>query len=75
MTVPMWRFISSGEMTTQGRVLRISRISVRFRRKSGQIVVDQIRTVDKSRLVTRLGKIDDITGQKVLRLLHAMFAP
>ena len=32
MTVPMWRFISSGEMIRQGRVLRISRPSVGFRR-------------------------------------------
>ena len=61
-------------MTTQGRAYP-TRIPVRFQRKSGQIVLDQIRTVDKSRLVTRLGKIDDITEQKVLRLLHAMFAP
>lgn len=61
-------------MTTQGRAYP-TRIPVRFQRKSGQIVVDQIRTVDKSRLLKRLGKIDDLTAQKVLALLGAMFAP
>jgi len=61
-------------MTTQGRAYP-TRIAVRFQRKSGQIVLDQIRTVDKNRLVKRLGKIDDMTGQKVLALLSAMFAP
>ena len=44
-------------------------------RKVGQIVLDQIRTVDKSRLVKREGKIDDATAQRVLALLGEMFAP
>ena len=61
-------------MTTQGREYPM-RIPVRFQRKSGQIVLDQIRTVDKSRLVKRLGKIDDATAQKVLALLNEIFAP
>ncbi|MBI2180828.1 MAG: type II toxin-antitoxin system PemK/MazF family toxin [Deltaproteobacteria bacterium] len=61
-------------MTTQGREYP-TRIPVRFQRKSGQIVLDQIRTVDKIRLVKRLGKIDDATAQKVLALLNEIFAP
>jgi len=47
----------------------------RFRRKTGQIVLDQIRTVDKTRLVQRLGKIDEDTARQVLALLGEMFAP
>lgn len=61
-------------MTTQGREYP-TRVPVRFRRKNGQIVLDQMRTVDKSRLVRRLGKIDDATAQKVLALLNEIFAP
>jgi mRNA interferase MazF len=61
-------------MTTQGREYP-TRIPVRFQRKSGQIILDQIRTVDKMRLVKRLGKIDDATAQKVLALLNEVFAP
>ena len=61
-------------MTTQGRDYP-TRIPVRFQRKRGQIVLDQIRTVDKMRLVKRLGKIDDVTAQKVLSILNEMFAP
>ena len=37
-----------------------TRVPVRFKGKSGQIVLDQIRTVDKSRLVKRMGKIDEL---------------
>jgi mRNA interferase MazF len=60
-------------MTTQSHAYP-TRIPLRFRRRNGQIVLDQIRTVDKNRLVKRLGKIDDVTAQKVLALLNEMFA-
>jgi len=61
-------------MTTKGRDYP-TRVPARFQRKTGQIVLDQIRTVDKTRLVRRLGKIDEVTAQKVLTLLGEMFAP
>lgn len=60
-------------MTTRGNPYP-TRVPVKFRRKSGQIVLDQIRTVDKSRLVRRLGKIDQTTALKVLSVLSEMFA-
>lgn len=52
-----------------------TRVPVRFKGKSGHIVLDQIRTVDKNRLVKRLGKIDETTEEQVLALLAEMFAP
>lgn len=61
-------------MTTKGRAYP-TRVPVRFQRKTGQIVLDQIHTVDKTRLVRRLGKIDETTAQRVLALLGEMFAP
>ena len=61
-------------MTTKGRDYP-TRVPLRFQRKSGQIVLDQIRTVDKSRLVKRLGTIDDAAAQKALAILNEMFAP
>ena len=60
-------------MTTKGRPYP-TRIPVQFQRKAGQIVLDQIRTVDKTRLVRRLGKIDNTTAQQVLMVLAEMFA-
>ena len=59
-------------MTTQGQAYP-SRVPVTFGGKSGQIVLDQLRTVDRSRLLRRLGKIGEPTGQKVLALLGEMF--
>jgi mRNA interferase MazF len=61
-------------MTTKGRPYP-TRVPVQFKGKSGQIVLDQIRTVDKSRLVKRIGKIDELTRRQVLALLAELFAP
>ena len=61
-------------MTTKGRNYP-TRIPVTFQKKEGQIILDQIRTVDKSRLIKKLGKIDASTAQKVLAVLSEIFAP
>jgi len=61
-------------MTTKGRDYP-TRVNLTFQGKKGQIVLDQIRTIDKIRLIKRLGKIDKNTAQKVLYILAEMFAP
>lgn len=61
-------------MTTKGRGYP-TRVPIRSQRKVGQIVLDQIRTVDKNRLMKRLGKIDEVVAHKVLAILSEMFAP
>ena len=61
-------------MTTKGRDYP-TRVNFTFQGKKGQIVLDQIRTIDKIRLIKRLGKIDKNTAQKVLEILAEMFAP
>lgn len=60
-------------MTTQGRGYP-SRVPVSFQRKRGLIVLDQIRTVDKVRLVKHLGKLNAVTAGRVLAVLQEMFA-
>ena len=60
-------------MTTKGRDYP-TRINCQFQGKDGQIVLDQIRTVDKARLVKKLGKIGTTTQKDVLRVLQEMFA-
>jgi mRNA interferase MazF len=52
-----------------------SRITATFQKKRGQIVLDQIRTVDKRRLVKRLGTISTSAQDKTVDLLQEMFAP
>ena len=60
-------------MTTQGRAYP-TRVSCKFQGKDGQIVLDQIRTVDKTRLAKRLGTISTATQKAVLTVLAEMFA-
>jgi mRNA interferase MazF len=59
-------------MTSRGRDYP-TRVSCNFQGKRGQIILDQIRTVDKSHLVKRLGKIDKSTAEKTLNILQEMF--
>jgi mRNA interferase MazF len=68
------RTVIVAPMTTGGQPYP-SRVAVRFQRRNGQIVLDQIRTVDQARLVRRLGRIDRATGARVLRVLGEMFVP
>lgn len=51
-----------------------TRIPVFFEKKEGYIVLDQIRTVDKSRLVKMLGSIEKEIAHQVLKTLQEMFA-
>ncbi|MCC6415933.1 MAG: type II toxin-antitoxin system PemK/MazF family toxin [Opitutaceae bacterium] len=60
-------------MTTKGRHYP-TRIPCKFQGKSGQVVLDQLRTVDKARLVKRLGQIGDQTADAVLESLTELFA-
>lgn len=68
------RTVVIAPMTTAGRE-HPTRISTSFEGKKRQIVLDQIRTVDKRRLVKVLGKIDESTASRVLETLAEIFAP
>jgi len=51
-----------------------TRIACRFKGKDGLIVLDQIRTIDKTRLIKNLGAIDAETRLKVISVLQELFA-
>ena len=52
-------------MTTKGRSYP-TRVPCTFQGKSGEVVLDQLRRVDKARLVKRLGQLDAATSDAVL---------
>ena len=60
-------------MTTKARNYP-TRVSCQFEGKDAHIVLDQIRTVDKSRLIKRLGRITPTTQKDVLATLAELFA-
>lgn len=77
--------ISPDEMNRQIRTVIVApmtttlrdyptRISIYFQGKNGQVVLDQIRTVDKARLIKKMGRIEKTESQKVIQTLQELFA-
>jgi len=67
------RTVTVAPMTTGSRPAPY-RISLRFGGKTGLILLDQTRTLDKQRLVRRLGALNSNTLRQTLTALRAMFA-
>ena len=65
--------VIAAPMTTKGRPYP-TRVQCHFQGKRGQIVLDQIRTIDKSRLIRRLGRISAPERAEALNRLAEMFA-
>lgn len=67
------RTVIVAPMTPKGAAYT-TRVSCKFRGKVGQIVLDQIRTVDRARLVRKLGTISRPAQEEVLSVIAEMFA-
>lgn len=50
-----------------------TRVNCVFKDKHGQLVIDQIRSIDKRRLIKKLGEMDEETCKKVSNLIIEMF--
>lgn len=50
-----------------------TRVATEFQNKQGQIALDQIRAIDRVRIIKVLGRVDDKTKQKILNVLAIMF--
>lgn len=66
------RTVTVAPMTTGSRPAPY-RISVRFRGRAGLVLLDQMRTLDKQRLLRRLGAVSGNTLRLVLVALREMF--
>ena len=60
-------------MTTKGRPYP-SRVHCKFEGKDGQVVLDQICTVDRTRLISKIGRLNKQTQKAILHVLGEMFA-
>ena len=67
------RTVIIAPMTTAGKDYP-TRVPCTFKKKMGQIVLDQIRTIDKKRLIKKLGMIDPGTQSEVISVLQRLFA-
>ena len=67
------RTVIVAPMTTKGRDYP-SRVPVEFQNRHGWVVLDQLRTIDRTRLVRRLGRVTEEVQAGVLEVLQEMFA-
>ena len=67
------RTVIIAPMTTAGRDYP-TRVPCTFKKKKGHIVLDQIRTMDKVRLIKKLGTIDSKVQLEVVKVLQRLFA-
>ena len=67
------RTVIVAPMTTAGKDYP-TRIACTFKKKKGHIVLDQIRTIDKTRLIKNIGAIDSETQLTVISVLQRLFA-
>ena len=67
------RTVIVAPLTSQGR-LYPTRVRCHFDGKEGLVVLDQIRTVDVTRLVKKVGRIEPATLKAVLAVLGRIFA-
>jgi mRNA interferase MazF len=67
------RTVIVAPLTTGGRAYPW-RIRCRFQQRMGYVVLDQLRTVDRERLVTRVGALPNNAMTDVLHGLQEMFA-
>ncbi|MEM1221798.1 MAG: type II toxin-antitoxin system PemK/MazF family toxin [Verrucomicrobiota bacterium] len=73
----MNRYISTvivAPMTSKGNAYP-TRVHCRFKGTDGQVILDQIRTIDKSRIVKKVGTLSQVTQGKILDSLSELFAP
>lgn len=59
---------------TKGRQSYPTRVPVKFKGVLGSVALDQIRVVDKSRLINKVGVVKEPTQGKVLAVLQEMFS-
>lgn len=68
------RTVVVAPMTTQGHA-HPWRVPLKFGGRDGRVALDQMRTVDRDRLLKLVGRLDAPTGHRVLETLAEMFAP
>lgn len=75
MNLSRLKTIIVAPMTTTVRNNFPTRVDVKFKNKFGQIALDQLSGIDRTRIIKNIGCVDSKTGDEVLRILGIMFQP
>lgn len=73
MNLSRLKTIIIAPMTTTVRENFPTRITTNFKNKTGQIALDQLRSIDRTRIIKVLGRVDKIAEDALLNTLSIMF--
>lgn len=73
MNLSRLKTIIIAPMTSTVRENFPTRITINFKNKTGQIALDQLRSIDRTRIIKILGKVDKIAEDTILNTLSIMF--
>lgn len=73
MNMSRLKTIMIAPMTSTIRENFPTRITTNFKNKTGQVALDQLRAIDRTRIIKRLGQVDKITEDAILNTLAILF--
>jgi len=75
MNLSRLKTIIVAPMTSKIREAFPTRVKTIFKNKAGQVALDQIRVIDRTRMIKKIGCVDEGTKQKILNTLSVLFQP
>lgn len=73
MNLSRLKTIIVAPMTSKIREAFPTRVKTTFKNKNGQVALDQIRAIDRTRIIKKLGCVDEDTQQNILKTLSVLF--
>tara|TARA_B110000908_G_C10143047_1_gene397701 strand:+ start:552 stop:884 length:333 start_codon:yes stop_codon:yes gene_type:complete len=75
MNISRLKTVIIAPMTTKVRENFPTRVSLIFKNKSGQVALDQLRVIDRTRIRKKVGEVEKGVGNKILNTLSIIFQP
>lgn len=74
MNISRLNTVIAAPMTSTIRDHFPTRINIIFKGKKGQVALDQIRAIDRSRIIKNLGSLKEEEQESILNILSIMFS-
>ena len=75
MNISRLKTVIIAPMTTTVRKNFPTRVGLTFKNKSGQVALDQLRVIDRTRIIKNIGEVEKSTGNNILKILSIIFQP
>lgn len=75
MNISRLKTVIIAPMTTTVRKNFPTRVGLTFKNKSVQVALDQLRVIDRTRIIKNIGEVEKSTGNNILKILSIIFQP